>query len=69
MNSIKRTIIIFICFIAVFITNAQNTQIINSKEKPLPFFDAKGNIAIHTNEVDALADTLAVINHRQVDIV
>ncbi|NCB68443.1 MAG: gliding motility protein GldN [Bacteroidia bacterium] len=69
MNSIKRTIVIFICFIAVFITNAQNTQIINSKEKPLPFFDAKGNIAIHTNELNALADTLAVINHRQDDIV
>lgn len=33
------------------------------------FFDSKGAIAIQTTQMDALADTIAVINHRADDIV
>lgn len=40
-----------------------------AQEKSLPFFDTKGNIAIQTTQMDALADTISKINHRSDDIV
>lgn len=41
--------------------SAQSTQI--------PFFDSKGSVRIETTELDALADTIAIINHRADDVV
>lgn len=40
-----------------------------AQEKSLPFFDLKGNIAIQTMQMDAMADTVSKINHRADDIV
>lgn len=40
-----------------------------AQEKSLPFFDLKGNIAIQTMQMDAMADTISKINHRADDIV
>ncbi len=39
------------------------------QSKSLPFFAKNGNIALHTTQIDALADTLAVINHRWDDVI
>jgi len=39
-----------------------------AQSKSLPFFAKNGNIALHTTQIDALADTLAVINHRWDDV-
>lgn len=41
----------------------------SSQERNSSFFDDIGNIRLQTMELDALADTVAVINHRQEDIV
>lgn len=38
-------------------------------EDPLPFFNKVGDIRLQTTEMDALADTIAVVNHRADDIV
>ncbi|HLP05599.1 MAG TPA: gliding motility protein GldN [Paludibacter sp.] len=35
----------------------------------VPFFDSKGMIRIQTTEMDAMADTIAVVNHRADDVV
>lgn len=35
----------------------------------VPFFDSKGAVRIQTTEMDALADTIAVVNHRADDVV
>ena len=37
--------------------------------KQVPFFDNKGMIRLQTTELDALADTIAVVNHRADDVV
>ena len=37
--------------------------------KQVPFFDSKGTVRIQTTELDALADTIAVVNHRADDVV
>ena len=38
-------------------------------QKPLQFFDEIGTVKLQTAEMDALADTIAVVNHRWDDIV
>jgi gliding motility associated protien GldN len=43
--------------------------VLTAQVKQMPFFDSKGVIRIQTNELDALADTIAVVNHRADDIV
>lgn len=45
----------------------QNT--ISAQETAQPFFNMKGAIAVQTTQMDALADTIAVISHRSDDIV
>ena len=40
-----------------------------AQQKQMPFFDKKGNVRIQTTEMDALADTIAVVNHRADDVV
>jgi gliding motility associated protien GldN len=44
-------------------------NLLSAQEKEIPFFDKKGNVRIQTTEMDALADTIAVVNHRADDIV
>jgi len=41
----------------------------SAQETVQPFFNMKGGIAVQTTQMDALADTIAVINHRWDDIV
>jgi gliding motility associated protien GldN len=40
-----------------------------AQETTQPFFNSKGGVALQTTQIDALADTIAVINHRADDIV
>ena len=40
-----------------------------AQSKQVPFFDSKGTVRIQTTELDALADTIAVVNHRADDVV
>lgn len=40
-----------------------------AQSKPMPFFDKNGTIALQTTAVNALADTIAVVNHRWDDVV
>jgi gliding motility associated protien GldN len=49
------------CLFTVGYMNAQKTQV--------PFFDEKGAVRIQTLELDALADTIAIVYHRADDIV
>lgn len=44
-----------------------NSQTV-SKGSPQPFFSPNGNVAIQTDQMNALADTIAKINHRADDI-
>jgi gliding motility associated protien GldN len=44
-------------------------EFLSAQEKEVPFFDKKGNINIQTTELDALADTIAIVNHRADDVV
>lgn len=69
MNTIKNFLVILFSFSYALTLNAQVTQPVETKEKPLPFFMQNGNIAVHTQEINALADTIAIINHRNDDIV
>lgn len=43
--------------------------ILTAQVKQVPFFDNKGIVRIQTNELDALADTIAIVNHRADDVV
>lgn len=43
--------------------------LISAQVKQVPFFDSKGMVRIQTTEMDALADTIAVVNHRADDVV
>ena len=45
------------------------SQAYAQKEEILPFFDKTGNVALQTEEMKSLADTIAVVNHRRDDIV
>lgn len=42
---------------------------LTAQVKQVPFFDSKGTVRLQTAEMDALADTIAVVNHRADDIV
>lgn len=48
---------------------AQNSKNLNNSQQPLPFFNEIGAVRLQTTEMDALADTIAVVNHRADDIV
>lgn len=47
-----------------FISNLVTAQL-----NQVPFFDSKGAVRIQTTEMDELADTIAVVNHRADDVV
>lgn len=55
-----------VLFILSFFLSA--SPIVLSQETAQPFFNAKGGMAMQTTQMDALADTIAVINHRADDI-
>jgi gliding motility associated protien GldN len=57
----------WIVFLVIFMTIVPN--LIFAQEKQMPFFDKKGNVRIQTTEMDVLADTIAVLNHRADDVV
>jgi len=40
-----------------------------AQEKQISFFNKKGNINFQTSELDALADTISIVNHRWDDVV
>jgi gliding motility associated protien GldN len=60
----KKYWIVFLVFTMTFIPN-----LLLAQQKQMPFFDKKGNIRIQTTEMNALADTIAVVNHRADDVV
>jgi gliding motility associated protien GldN len=42
---------------------------VDAQETQMPFFEKNGTVAIQTTELNSLADTISVINHRRDDIV
>ena len=55
--------------VALITALSLGSSLLKAQEKSLPFFDKKGAVRIQTTELDGLADTIAVINHRADDIV
>jgi gliding motility associated protien GldN len=45
------------------------SSLVTAQVNQVPFFDSKGAVRIQTTEMDALADTIAVVNHRADDVV
>lgn len=43
--------------------------LLSAQAKQVPFFDNKGMIRLQTTELDAMADTIAIVNHRADDVV
>lgn len=65
---IKKGLILGIVLAASsFVATAQNAS--SDNEKPMPFFNKDGTIAIQTRQMNALADTIATTYHRADDIV
>lgn len=44
-------------------------QSLSAQSKPMSFFERDGTVSLQTTAMDALADTIAVVNHRWDDIV
>ena len=60
----KKYLIVSLTISLFFVSNLVTAQV-----NQVPFFDSKGAVRIQTAEMDALADTIAVVNHRADDIV
>ncbi|MFA6581528.1 MAG: gliding motility protein GldN [Paludibacter sp.] len=60
----KKYWIVSLTIFLFFISNLVNAQL-----NQVPFFDSKGAVRIQTTEMDELADTIAVVNHRADDVV
>jgi gliding motility associated protien GldN len=45
------------------------SQTVNAQSKQMPFFEKNGTVSLQTTSMDALADTIAVVNHRLDDVV
>jgi len=60
----KKYLIVSLIISLFFVSNLVTAQV-----NQVPFFDSKGAVRIQTAEMDALADTIAVVNHRADDIV
>lgn len=63
-NDMKKYLIVSLIISLFFVSNLVTAQV-----NQVPFFDSKGAVRIQTAEMDALADTIAVVNHRADDIV
>ena len=61
MKNFLKIILLSLLFVAPGMLHAQKT--------PKPFFDPSGKIRIQTDELDALADTIATVYHRADDVV
>ena len=62
--------VIIALFLSVSYVKAQdNGNNTNNSQQPLTFFNEIGAVRHQTTEMDALADTIAVVNHRADDIV
>jgi|ERR1035437_2149629 gliding motility associated protien GldN len=60
----KKYLIVSLIISLFFVSNLVTAQV-----NQVPFFDSKGAVRIQTTEMNALADTIAVVNHRADDIV
>lgn len=60
----KKYLIVSLIISLFFVSNSVTAQV-----NQVPFFDSKGAVRIQTTEMNALADTIAVVNHRADDIV
>lgn len=61
--NMKKCSVLFLLILSFVCSNTVKAQ------TSLPFFDDKGTVRIQTTEMDALADTIAVVYHRADDIV
>ena len=57
------------CIVSLVIITTLFPRLLSAQEKQVPFFDKKGNVRVQTTEMDALADTIANVNHRADDVV
>lgn len=57
------------CIVSLLIISTLFPGLLSAQEKQVPFFDRKGDVKIQTTQVDALADTIANLNHRWDDVV
>ena len=55
--------------LALVILVSVSTLSLKAQSKPIPFFDKNGTVALQTTSMNALADTIAVVNHRVDDVV
>jgi gliding motility associated protien GldN len=55
--------------VSLVITISFFSNYVGAQEKQLPFFEKDGTVALQTTSLDALADTIAVMNHRWDDVV
>ncbi|MEI7503556.1 MAG: hypothetical protein WCJ61_09760, partial [Paludibacter sp.] len=53
--------------IIISLTFVANNTI--AQDQRVPFFNEKGTVKIQTTELDAMADTIAVVDHRNDDVV
>jgi gliding motility associated protien GldN len=65
-NKFKMKKYLIFSFISIFFFSS---GLVKAQISDLPFFDNKGAVRIQTTEMDALADTIATINHRADDII
>lgn len=67
----KYNVVILIAALAfTSFANAQNSNAnANNSQQPISFFNEIGAVNLQTREMDAMADTIAVVNHRKDDIV
>ena len=55
--------------VSLVITISFFSNYVGAQETQLPFFNKDGTVAIQTTAMNAMADTIAVVNHRYDDIV
>jgi len=56
-------------FILLTVSLCLVSNLLKAQDERVPFFNEKGTVRIQTLELDAMADTIAVLNHRADDVV
>ncbi len=56
-------------FILLTVSLSLVSNLLKAQDERVPFFNEKGTVRIQTLELDAMADTIAVLNHRADDVV
>ncbi len=69
MKKYNLVVLIAVFIVSINSLNAQNVNNPNNSQLSLPFFNEIGAVRIQTTEMDALADTIAKVDHRYDDIV